>query len=100
VQIIKNLVNAPRPRLFFEAGQYLYFIDGISLANHSSFPSGDDAYCIVPSENYFNAKDKYASLFSRITEPFTIEQKRNGKICRRFYVYRLNGYHSNKLLHE
>jgi membrane-associated phospholipid phosphatase len=43
VQIIKNLVNAPRPRLFFEAGQYLYFIDGVSLANHSSFPSGHTA---------------------------------------------------------
>ncbi len=43
VQIIKNLVDAPRPRLFFEAGQYLHFIDGVSLANHSSFPSGHTA---------------------------------------------------------
>jgi membrane-associated phospholipid phosphatase len=40
VQIIKNLISAPRPRLFFEAGQYLQFIDGVSLANNSSFPSG------------------------------------------------------------
>lgn len=40
VQIIKNLTNSPRPRLFFEAGQYLHFIDGVSLANYSSFPSG------------------------------------------------------------
>lgn len=40
VQIIKNLTNSPRPKLFFEAGQYLHFIDGVSLANHSSFPSG------------------------------------------------------------
>jgi membrane-associated phospholipid phosphatase len=43
VQIIKNLVSAPRPRLFFEAGQYLHFIDGVSLANNSSFPSGHTA---------------------------------------------------------
>lgn len=43
VQIIKNLVDAPRPRLFFEAGQYLHFIDGVSLANYSSFPSGHTA---------------------------------------------------------
>lgn len=43
VQVIKNLVNAPRPKLFFEAGQYLHFIDGISLANNSSFPSGHTA---------------------------------------------------------
>jgi len=43
VQLIKNWVSAPRPRLFFEAGQYLHFIDGVSLANHSSFPSGHTA---------------------------------------------------------
>ncbi|GAB2837275.1 phosphatase PAP2 family protein [Ferruginibacter profundus] len=43
VQVIKNLVDAPRPRLFFEAGQYLNFIDGVSLANNSSFPSGHTA---------------------------------------------------------
>jgi len=43
VQLIKNLVDSPRPRLFFEAGQYLHFIDGISLANNSSFPSGHTA---------------------------------------------------------
>jgi len=43
VQIIKNLVDSPRPRLFFEAGQYLHFIDGVSLANNSSFPSGHTA---------------------------------------------------------
>ena len=43
VQIIKNLVNSPRPRLYFETGQYLHFIDGVSLANNSSFPSGHTA---------------------------------------------------------
>jgi membrane-associated phospholipid phosphatase len=43
VQIIKNLVSAPRPKLFFEAGQYLHFIDGVSLANNSSLPSGHTA---------------------------------------------------------
>ena len=39
-QLIKNFVFAPRPRLFFEKGQYLYFIEGVSLANNHSFPSG------------------------------------------------------------
>ncbi|MBK7375349.1 MAG: phosphatase PAP2 family protein [Ferruginibacter sp.] len=43
VQVIKNLISAPRPRLFFEQGQYLFFMDGISLANNSSFPSGHTA---------------------------------------------------------
>lgn len=42
-QIIKNLIDAPRPRLFFEASQYRYFIDGITLANNHSFPSGHTA---------------------------------------------------------
>ncbi|MGC4037637.1 MAG: phosphatase PAP2 family protein [Chitinophagaceae bacterium] len=43
VQLIKNLVNAPRPILFFEKGQYLFFIDGITHGGHSSFPSGHTA---------------------------------------------------------
>ncbi len=43
VQIVKNLISSPRPKLFFEAGQYLHFIDGVSLANNSSFPSGHTA---------------------------------------------------------
>lgn len=40
VQVVKNLVHAPRPKLFFEAGQYLHFIDGVTLSNNASFPSG------------------------------------------------------------
>ena len=43
VQVIKNLVNSPRPKLFFEQGQYMFFMDGISLSNNSSFPSGHTA---------------------------------------------------------
>jgi membrane-associated phospholipid phosphatase len=43
VQLLKNIIYAPRPRLFFEAGQYLYFVDGVSLSNSSSFPSGHTA---------------------------------------------------------
>jgi membrane-associated phospholipid phosphatase len=43
VQVIKNCVAAPRPKLFFEAGQYLYFIDGVTHSGYSSFPSGHTA---------------------------------------------------------
>jgi membrane-associated phospholipid phosphatase len=43
VQVIKNLVNSPRPKLYFEEGQYMFFMDGISLSNYSSFPSGHTA---------------------------------------------------------
>ncbi len=39
-QTIKNLIAAPRPRLFFESNEYAHFINGVSLANNSSFPSG------------------------------------------------------------
>lgn len=42
-QILKNLVNSPRPKLYFEAGTYLNFIDGITLGGSSSFPSGHTA---------------------------------------------------------
>lgn len=43
VQLIKNLVDSPRPKLFFEQGQYMFFLDGVSLSNNSSFPSGHTA---------------------------------------------------------
>jgi membrane-associated phospholipid phosphatase len=43
VQIIKNLVHSTRPTLFFEDGQYLHFIDHVSLAGYESFPSGHTA---------------------------------------------------------
>jgi membrane-associated phospholipid phosphatase len=42
-QIIKNLVTSPRPRLFFTNGEYAKFIDGVTLSNNSSFPSGHTA---------------------------------------------------------
>ncbi len=42
-QLIKNLISSPRPKLFFEAGQYLHFIDGVTHASNTSFPSGHTA---------------------------------------------------------
>lgn len=43
VQILKNLIISPRPKLFFTSGQYSQFIDGVTLSNNSSFPSGHTA---------------------------------------------------------
>ena len=43
VQVIKSLVDSPRPRLFFEPGQYHHFINGVSLSNNAGFPSGHTA---------------------------------------------------------
>lgn len=42
-QVLKNLVNSPRPKIYFEAGTYLNFIDGVTLSGSSSFPSGHTA---------------------------------------------------------
>ena len=48
-QFLKNYFNSPRPKLYFEAGQYLHFVDGVTLASHTSFPSGHTttAFAIV-----------------------------------------------------
>lgn len=42
-QLLKNLFNSPRPKLYFEPGTYLNFIDGVTLSGSSSFPSGHTA---------------------------------------------------------
>jgi membrane-associated phospholipid phosphatase len=41
-QILKNIIYAPRPRIYFEASQYLFRLDnfGNSGGGSSSFPSG------------------------------------------------------------
>ena len=39
-QIIKKLVVAPRPAVFFEYSHYPNFIEGVTLYNLHSFPSG------------------------------------------------------------
>lgn len=53
---------------------------------------GDDAYCIIPSNIYFDVDKTYGALFTIVDPPKIIDQERNGKLCRRFYVYRLRGY--------
>lgn len=42
-QIIKNLFNSPGPKLYFEAGTYLNFVNDFSLSGNSGFPSGHTA---------------------------------------------------------
>lgn len=56
---------------------------------------GDDAYCIVPSNDYFDAGRYFAVYFSSTGLSQTIEQKRNGVICRQFYVWQLKNYKGN-----
>ena len=42
-QVIKNLVDSPRPAMFFAPGKYLHFIAGVTLHNNAGFPSGHTA---------------------------------------------------------
>ncbi len=53
---------------------------------------GDDAYCIIPSNNYLDAAAVYSGIFATILPPQIIEQKRSGKTGRYFYVWRMKGY--------
>ena len=54
--------------------------------------TGDDAYCIVPSNNYIDAAARYNGFFKTIFSPQIIEQKRSGKTCRYFYIWRMKDY--------
>jgi membrane-associated phospholipid phosphatase len=42
-QIIKPILNSPRPKLYFGNTGHDYFIKGIDFANNNSFPSGHTA---------------------------------------------------------
>ena len=39
-QLIKNIAQNPRPKLFFKPDVYVHFIDGVTVSNNFSFPSG------------------------------------------------------------
>jgi hypothetical protein len=52
----------------------------------------DDAYCIVPSNYYTDAETTYAAYFDTIKLSRIIEQKRNGKICRYFYIWQMKNF--------
>lgn len=43
VQVLKKIAVSPRPKMFFEPGQYAYFIEGVTHAGNTSFPSGHTA---------------------------------------------------------
>lgn len=58
--------------------------------------AGDDAYCIVPSNNYFDVRVVYAAYFATILNPVVIEQKRSGVTCRYFYIWRLKNFIAKK----
>ena len=50
---------------------------------------GDDAYCIVPSNQPVDVEAIYGTYYTSIQSPVTINQVRGGKMVRYFKVYRL-----------
>lgn len=50
------------------------------------------AYAIVPSQEYYNVREKYAAYFSVIDSVTEIQSYRSHKLASRFYVYRLQGF--------
>ena len=55
----------------------------------ASCTAGSDAYYIAPSNNFTDPQTIFRDHFRRIEKSGTITQRRNGKIARRWYVYRL-----------
>ncbi|MBS1510823.1 MAG: glycosyltransferase family 39 protein [Bacteroidetes bacterium] len=61
-------------------------------AERKALQQGDDAYCIVPSNEMVDVKAVYQKYFSTIIPGPVIEQRRSGTICRYFYVWRLKNF--------
>lgn len=57
---------------------------------------GDDAYCIVPSNYNTDVQASFGENFTTILPPQVIEQKRNGSVCRYFYIWRLQHFKQNQ----
>jgi hypothetical protein len=50
------------------------------------------ALCIIPSDEYVNAKERYGRWYQSVSLIETIDVYRNGKKAHRFYIYRLAGW--------
>jgi 4-amino-4-deoxy-L-arabinose transferase-like glycosyltransferase len=50
------------------------------------------AYCIVPSDEYYDAHRKYGAYYDSIEPVTTITTHRSGRPAHHFYVYRLSGW--------
>jgi len=50
---------------------------------------GENSYCLVPSDHYFDPKELLGSYYEKIALVAVIPSYRGGKLCRKVYVYRL-----------
>jgi len=64
-QMFKRIFNAPRPKAFFTIDQYNKFVDGVTVANNHSFPSGHTttAFGMAIVLAYFTPNKYLQSLF-------------------------------------
>ena len=64
-QLLKRLFNAPRPKAFFTPEQYNKFVDGVTVANSHSFPSGHTttAFGMAIILAYFTSNKYLQSIF-------------------------------------
>jgi membrane-associated phospholipid phosphatase len=64
-QVLKNLFSMPRPKEFFAPGQYAYFINGVTHAGFSSFPSGHSTsvFALATLLALFEKNKKWNTLY-------------------------------------
>lgn len=64
-QVIKYLFDSPRPVIFFENTGYMHFIEGVTLHNYNSFPSGHttSAFAIAAALGFAVKNKNYSILF-------------------------------------
>jgi hypothetical protein len=55
----------------------------------------NNAYCVIASDEYYNAHDQYSTYYSQIDSIGTIKIYRNNKPAHNFYIYRLKGWKNN-----
>jgi hypothetical protein len=50
------------------------------------------AFCIVPSDEFYNVKYAYKNYYSQVDSVTNIQMLRGGKPAHNFYVYHLSGW--------
>ncbi|WP_353719407.1 glycosyltransferase family 39 protein [Dyadobacter sp. 676] len=58
-------------------------------ALYGQIAPGSDAWYITPSNNFTDPAEQYAGRFERFEKAATITQRRNGRVARYWFVYRL-----------
>jgi hypothetical protein len=59
----------------------------------------EKAYCVVPSNENYDATLRYLDYYAQVNLVTQIDDFRNRKLSRHFYVYRLQGW-KNKMVKD